>query len=179
MNDEVVPVTAEWALWGKQPVGREDELLGHSDGAITRAAFSGLIQRYFVGPRGDLPQVTVGGFGQDSDASYVGIGIHSRAKPERYDAVGREVILTSIYCLPFSQLAAGPVSYQTMYERFREFRLPIADRSPIQTELAEAQPGAPANELAVRVAALLLTGRAVCISGTEDVPLERTAAVSR
>lgn len=172
MSDAMVPITAEWALWGKQPDGTGYNLLESSDGTIAPAAFTEIIVQHFPAPLDDLPQVTVSGFTHGT-TRYVGIAVHDHSASAPPDAAGRPVVFTSCYCVPFSQLTAGAVSYQAMYERFLGFPLPITSRSPIRTELRGAEPASPpANQLALRVAALLLIDKRVCVSGASDVPLD-------
>ena len=62
MDDAKVPVTAEWALWGKEPSDLEYRLLRTGEGAIGHREFEENITRYSPGALHDLPQVTVNGF---------------------------------------------------------------------------------------------------------------------
>jgi hypothetical protein len=176
MRETAVPVTAEWALWGKESHDFEYRLLAWSDGAVSRDNFQEAITRYSPGTLEDLPQATFSWF-SDRDRSsyhrpnYLGLTIHDRPEPGQRDAIGRPVVRTRYYCVPFDQLATGAVSYQAMYEGLGSIELPIESRAPIRAELAVAWPVPPADSPAIRAAALLLTGRPVCILGAEQVRL--------
>jgi hypothetical protein len=144
--------------------------LSCSDGAISPHDFEAVIERYLIlGVLDDLPQVSIAGFSSQDKRPYLAIAIHTGFTYP--DFAGRGIMLTSCYFVPFSQLAAGTVSYRAMYERFRDIQLPEADRSPIQTELFTEHPVPSDETMAVRVAALLLTGRRVRIAGANSVPL--------
>ena len=61
-----------------------------------------------------------------------------------------------------------------MYQEFSKFTLTRQGRIPIKTNLGDASLGNPSGEQAMRVAALLLTGKPVCIVGADQtVLLER------
>src|ERR1700722_11032539 len=171
MEGEAVPVVAEWALWGaRYGDGPGYRLLEFSEGAIPRDVFVEVILRRFLTDAVDQPQVIIGGFSPGANGRYLGIAINDRDE-RAPDSAGRPAMLTSFYCVPFDQLAAGSVSYQAMYERFRDSPLPVAGQRPLQTSLAGAPQGLRPPRLALQAAAELLTGRPVCILGAEHVPL--------
>ena len=166
-RSRVVPVTAEWALWGKRPEGQYD-LVECSAGSLSRGVFATLLTRH---PHGMINEVTVSCLPgvPGIEESYVAIAIHDRAHLVG-SAVSRHVMLARYFCVPFAQLAAGTVTYQAMYEGFGEIRLPTNLRDPIRTELAGDPPEeATPDEFSMRTAALLLTLRPVCILGAEKV----------
>jgi hypothetical protein len=170
MDDAKVPVTAEWALWGKEPSDLEYRLLRTSEGAIGHREFEENITRYSPGALHDLPQVTVNGFSDRGHRTYLGLAVHSQPDHDCYDASGREFVTTSYYCVPFEELAAGVISYQVMYESFQGVRLQTIAQKPYRTKLAAARPSL-SSELAIRVAARLLTGRPVCVLGADKADL--------
>ena len=57
-----VPVTAEWALWGKDATDTEYRLLTCSDGTVSRETFVEQITSFSPGSAKTWPQVTVSGF---------------------------------------------------------------------------------------------------------------------
>ena len=85
---------------------------------------------------------------------------------------GREIMQISYFCVPFRELATGTVSYADLYEGLRGRQLPRERRALI---LAAARPAAAPDGrgmLATRAAALLLTGKPVCIVGAGRVPAD-------
>ena len=177
-NAANIPVAAEWALWGKQSIDRGYHLLGHSNGSLGANTFNEVLTRYSPGTLEKLPQVTVSWLSHREERNYLGIAIHDLAAEGQYDADGREIVFTRYYCAPYEDLAAGSISYHAMYAKFSNFGLPIPDQAPIKTELTVPRPAIPHDIQATRVAALLLTGRRVCIVGADRVDfLERLTFV--
>lgn len=173
-----IPVAAEWALWGKQSIDRGYHLLGHSNGSLGASTFNEVLTRYSPGTLERLPQVTVSWLSHREERNYLGIAIHDRAAEGQYDADGREIVFTRYYCVPYEDLAVGSISYHAMYAKFNNFALPIPDRTLIKTEIAAPRPTIPHYRQATKVAALLLTGRPVCIVGADGVGfLERLTFV--
>jgi hypothetical protein len=110
MDDATVPVTAEWALWGRHTLAANNQLLACSDGAIGSAEFAELIQRYLLpGTIRDLPQLTFAGLRDRDRRTYLAIAIHRGGDR---DSSGRDIARTSCFLVPFSELTAGrnPVS---------------------------------------------------------------------
>jgi Caspase domain/Nuclease-related domain len=167
-----VPVTAEWALQGKTPGGRGYQLLGYSEGVIDPKNFEEAQIRYSPGTLKDLPQVTVSWL-DPSGRCYVAIAIHDYGEEHMFDADGRDIVFTSYFCIPYDDAAEYVISYQAMYDTFREIPLLSATgRSPFSVELALlARPSHIEIEQASRVAALLLTCRPVCIVGADRVSI--------
>jgi hypothetical protein len=168
-----VPVGTEWALWGKDARDAEYRLLACSDGPVSAATFIEQITCFSPGSAETWPQVTVSGFLLDGAADYVALAIHDTSEG-RHDAVGRGIVYTRYFCVPYPELAAGRVSYGDMYKAFadfwpdgrdrsaKRFVLSCADRLPSSTALPGVQ-----RLLAMRVASLLLTGRGVCVLGAD------------
>jgi hypothetical protein len=169
----MVEVTAEWALRGKTGSDRGYRLLGYSDGIIGPRNFEEVLTRFSPGTLEDLPQVTVSFLRSDlQDRHYLAIAIHQLADEGQYDADGRRIVLTRYFCVPFSELAAGAVSYTTLHETFQAVALPAKSRAPMRLALPPRRAlFAPDDELAARTAALLLTGNPVCILDADRVSL--------
>lgn len=81
-------------------------------------------------------------------------------------------MLPRLFCVPFSKLAVGSISYFTMYEQFQEFLVPERSRDPVVTQLPVTSADAPADCLAMRVAAMLLTTKPVCILGADRLDVD-------
>jgi hypothetical protein len=176
-------LSAEWAQWGKNPEDDGFRLLCSSGGAITPDNFNQVITRYSPGTldSGFLPQATFAWLpGDELGTDYVALAIHSRrAISDESAGMGdaaapgaplvrrnRQFVLTSYYCVPFADLAAGRVSYPALYETFRLVPLPVPEGKPATAWLAAAPgPGLQVTDQAMKVAALLLTDRPVCILG--------------
>ena len=174
VTGSLVPVTAEWALHGKMPDDRRYRLLDWSDAVLGRQNFEEALSRYSPGTLDKLPQAMLSFLPtQQPDLHYVAVAIHSWPEDEKHDAYGREIEFTSFFCVPYSQLSASAASYQAMYEAFRPIRLPTPSRVPIQATLTVTPPRMPpSGDLALRVAALLLTGRPVCVLDADQISLE-------
>ena len=168
-----VPVTAEWALWGKESYDTEYHLLECSDGDVGSGVFTEAITRYSPGTLERLPQVTVNWLRLHNQRDYVAMAIHDSGHG-LHDAGGRKIVFTSYFCLPYRQLAAGAVSYEAMYAKFARFRLKAGQRSVIETTLPEfsGPRHSPSRTLAMRVAGLLLTSRPVCILHADRTGLD-------
>lgn len=162
---------AEWALWGKTVSDRGYRLLDCSDGSVSADSFTEVITRYSPGTLDKLPQVTISWFSDQGEGIYLAVAIHYRAENGSVDADGREIMFTRYFCVPYGDLAAGAVGYQAMYEEFSKFTLTGQGRIPIKTKLATPSLGNPPGGQAMQVAALLLTGRPVCIVGADQTDL--------
>ena len=166
-----ISVIAEWALWGKAVSDRGYRLLDCSDGSVSADSFTEVITRYSPGTLDNLPQVTISWFSDPGERIYLAVAIHNRAENGSVDADGREIVFTRYFCVPYEDLAAGAVGYQAMYEEFSKFTLTGQGRIPIKTKLATPSLGNPSGGQAMRVAALLLTGKPVCIVGADQTDL--------
>ena len=163
MHAQTVPITAEWALWGKERSDAGYRVLACSDGTIGIENFDEVLTRYSPGTLEFLPQVTISWVADKENRHYVAIAIHDRADRALYDVSGRAVVMTSYFCVPYNELAAGAVSYYAMYDHFRAATLPVAHRARIQAALPVAGAAGRPDGFAMRAAALLLTGKPVCI----------------
>lgn len=175
MSNETVQVTAEWALWGKEPHDVEYRLLRCSNGSFSASNFEELITRYSPGTLDSLPQVAIA-WGASDHEKYLAITIHRAAGPGLHDASGRKVVLTYCFCVPFHELAAGPVSYQAMYEVFRREQLSAAGHGGIKVDLPVMNVPDPGRRMPMLAASLLLTNMPVCILGADRVDLETRLA---
>jgi F-box protein 11 len=170
MTAWTVPVKAEWALWGKAPEEVPFRLLRYSNGTVSPDNLGEVLARFSPGTPVIAPQVTVGWLSGQGQRNYVAIAIHGTPERGTHDS-GPEMEFVSYFCVPYEQMAAGTVCYQAMYEGFREIRVPADDGAPVAAELAAWRPPATADALAMRVAALLLTGEPICVYGAEQVPV--------
>ncbi|MFC4586683.1 hypothetical protein [Sphaerisporangium corydalis] len=166
----IVRITAEWALWGKRPGTRDgDGVLSCSQGWLGPVDFGEIMTRYAPGTPAELPQVTVSWVGGGPDAR---LGLAVQEGSDGRDGLGRDIVLTRYFCAPFARLAAGPVSYGTLYESIAGCVLPV--EGPLVLDVPPLDPAAlaaAADETAVGAAALLLDGKRVCVVGGENVPL--------
>ena len=175
MSNETVQVTAEWALWGKEPRDVEYRLLRCSDGTLGPGNFEEVITRYSPGTLDVLPQVGVAWLGNNRQ-NYLAMTIHRAPGPGLYDASGRKVALTYCFCVPFDELAAGPVSYQAMYKAFWQEHLPAPAEGGIKVDLPVMRAPDPGRKLPMVVAGKLLTNMPVCILGADRVDLDTRLA---
>jgi hypothetical protein len=165
-----VRVTAEWAVWGKRPQGGTSSILTCSDGPLGPEAFTAILTRYSPGTPDELPQVTISWAGSAENAHIV-MAIQNWS--DEPDKAGRRSSVTRLFCVPYRQLARGPVSYDAMYEAFKHITLPV--EGTLSVELDGMRPGkiaARLSEQAMTTAALLLTGNPVCIVQPDELPLE-------
>jgi len=177
-------VTAEWALWGKQANETAYRVLRCSDGVFTSDDFREVITRYASGVKERLPQYTVCWIpGAQGHPAYLGVAVHELADPDparsggRSRIVGgREVEYVRLFCVPYAELAELGVSYPDLAGSVMEQQLPAGETAPIRVAVqAAAGPhhiAAKFRDLAVNVAALLLTTRPVCVLGAERTTAE-------
>ena len=177
-----MPVTVEWAVWGKEARDTEYRLLACSDGTVGTETFVDQITSFSPGSAETWPQVTVSGFLLPPAVDYVALAIHGTAAGQ-HDAVGREIVYTRYFCAQYPELAAGRVGYQDMYDAFEGFWPARHDRSVRRLVLPRSgRPHKPAplagtrRLLAIRVAALLLTDRGICILGADSAGTDERLA---
>ena len=182
MTSRTIPVIAQWALEGKQPDGEDYRILACSTGDLTRANFADALSRFQLGELSDLPQVSVSyaRHGTEPGLSYVALAIHWYAtEGQRYangvsqrDNQGRPTAYTSYFCLPYRRLAEAAIGYLAMYEALSAVTLTVADGPPREVPIAIPTSRTPAaDDFAVRVAPLLLTGQPVCVLGAEGTSM--------
>jgi hypothetical protein len=173
MTAGTVPVTAEWAIWGATGPGDQPRLLAGSGTTIGADDLGGLRMPRCPASVPGSPEVAIGGLtGQQGD--YLGIILHDAPTADAYGLAGEHGTLWTCFSVPYREVAEGPVSYQALSAGFRAVPLQL-DASPrIEVRLNASLPGTPADDLLMRVAALLLTRRPVCVLGAGDLaPDER------
>jgi hypothetical protein len=175
MTGVVTVVDVQWALYGKDAGASGDRVLACSTGDLAMPNFADAISRFQLGALHQLPQVSVS-YAQPvkSGSGYLALAIHKPADQGQValDEDGRPVTYTHYFCLPYGPLAAGGVTYQAMHEGLRDVRLPAANGATLRVGI----PGRPwhspvIDPLVLRVAALLLTGRSVCVLRAQHVPV--------
>jgi len=169
----IVRLDAQWALHGKRR-GREGyRVLASSTGDLSPRNFEEAIGRFQLGTLDTLPQVSVSYLTPASGpgGSYVGLASHEFAADGRrdtHDENGARITYTSYFCVPYAPLAEAAISYQDLHEALRAIRMPTANGPPVPLAIAVPAWRTPAvDPLAMRVAALLLTGQRVCVLGAE------------
>jgi hypothetical protein len=175
MTGAVTVVDVQWALYGKDAGASGDRVLTCSTGDLAMVNFADAISRFQLGALHRLPQVSVS-YAQPvkPGSGYLALAIHKPADEglAALDEDGRPVTYTNYFCLPYGPLAAGGVTYQAVHEAVRDLRLPAANGATLRVTIA-ARPWPPPviDPLALRVAALLLTGRSVCVLRAQHVPV--------
>jgi hypothetical protein len=182
MTNRMIPVLAQWALEGKQPDGEDYRILACSTGDLNRRHFADALGRFQLGELNTLPQVSVSyaRLATPPSSSYVALAIHWYATEDQShadgvsqrDNQGRPTAYTSYFCLPYQRLADASIGYRAMHEALHPVTLSVADGPPIEVPIAMPKSRTPAaDDLAVRVAPLLLTGRPVCVLGAEGTSM--------
>ena len=182
MSDAKIVVEAQWALYGKATGASGDRVLACSAGDLAVANFADAISRFQLGALPELPQVSVS-YAQPvkSGRSFLALAIHKAAGQGQLalDDAGRPVTYTNYFCLPYGPLAASGVTYQAIHEALRDLRLPAAPGATLRVTIAVPPWQPPViDPLALRVAALLLTGRSVCVLRAQHVPVASGSASS-
>ncbi len=165
-----VRVTAEWALWGKRPGTRDgDEILACSQGLFSRDDFGEIMSRYALGTLADLPQVTFSWVGGGLSAH---LGMAVQEWSDQRDGLGRDIAVTRYCCVPYAQIAKGPVSYAELHRALGGRVLPVDGPLTVDVPPLDLESAAGAvDETVIGAAALLLTGAPVCVLNGENVPL--------
>ncbi|MFG2073799.1 hypothetical protein [Nonomuraea maritima] len=165
--------TAHWAVLGKTPQSLDDyDVIGHSTGALSKAEFSDWLKSFTSGtvePEA-LPRVAASHFSRRGE---LWLGLSLQTKPESQDGFHRPYTMTWHVCLRWEQVSATPVSYRALYEAL--LRKDFSGESPFRLSLRDYDPSrlsGVANATARRAAALLLTGRPVCVVRAE-LPMEQ------
>jgi hypothetical protein len=176
MTGVVTVVDAQWALYGKAIGPAEDRVLACSTGDLAMVNFEDAITRFQLGTLHSLPQVSVS-YAQTAkpNRNYLALAIHKPADRGQaaLDEDGRPVTYTNYFCLPYAPLADAGITYLAMHDAVRSLRLPTADGPPLRVSVTgQSLPPPAVDLLAMRVAALLLTGRSVCVLQAQHVPLD-------
>ncbi|MGW0059070.1 hypothetical protein ACWDTT_03955 [Streptosporangium sandarakinum] len=162
----------EWALEGKRPGAHNDyELLSWSDGRLGPEVFEEIRNRFATGLSADLPQLTVAVAAtreRERVSRHVVLAIQEWSGHR--DATNRKIAYTRWFYVPYEELAAHRVSYEALYRALA--RLPVTPSAPPVVRVPESDsavldPGPDAR----CAAALLLTGRPVCVVGADGVPM--------
>jgi len=176
MTGVVTVVDAQWALYGKAIGPAEDRVLACSTGDLAMVNFKDAITRFQLGTLHSLPQVSVS-YAQTAEPNrnYLALAIHKPADRGQValDEDGRPVTYTNYFCLPYAPLADAGITYLAMHDAVCSLRLPTADGPPLRVSVTgQSLPPPAVDLLAMRVAALLLTGRSVCVLQAQHVPLD-------
>ncbi|SNR23218.1 hypothetical protein [Actinomadura mexicana] len=166
MSTAMVPVTPEWALWGKDPQERDFRLLRCSDIRLGAHDFSEIISRYSPGTHTDLPQVAIS-WTRLGEEIYLGFAIQEWSNED--DRLGRGIAVTRYFGIPYYRLER-PISYVDLYEALAD--RDATDGAPIS--VPELDPHQIADRVgleALGAAALLLTRSPVQLEGAEGVPM--------
>jgi hypothetical protein len=184
-------IAAEWALWGKEAHETGYHVLRCSRGALREKDFSEAVTRYSPGEIEGLPHYTVSWIpGANREPEYIALGVHELASADprqaggrsRVDAVGREIVFVRLFCLRYADLAERAVTYGGQALGYQDLIQAVAGIQPPAgaTELARVTlPAEPSpiikrgdiRKQAEQVAAVLLTGRQVCVLGAYDIPV--------
>ncbi len=162
----------EWALEGKRPGGHDDyELLSWSDGRLGPEVFEEIRSRYATGVSADLPQVTIAVAAtkeREQVSRHIVLAIQEWSGHR--DVTNRKIAYTRWFYVPYEELAAHRVSYEALYLALAG--LPATPSPPLAVPVPEFDPTAldPGPD-ARCAAALLLTGRPVCVVGADGVPV--------
>ncbi|GAB2445253.1 hypothetical protein GCM10027187_07840 [Streptosporangium sandarakinum] len=162
----------EWALEGKRPGAHNDyELLSWSDGRLGPEVFEEIRNRFATGLSADLPQLTVAVAAtreRERVSRHVVLAIQEWSGHR--DATNRKIAYTRWFYVPYEELAAHRVSYEALYHALA--RLPVTPSAPPVVRVPDSDPAAldPGPD-ARCAAALLLTGRPVCVVGADGVPM--------
>jgi hypothetical protein len=173
-----IPVSAQWALKGKHADGQDYRILACSTGDLNQENFEDALSRFQPGELADLQvSLSYARLGTEQGVSYLALAIHWQVAEgqcladgvSQYDKQGRPIAYTSYFCLPYKRLADEAIGYPAMYDALRSVKLTAADGPPRNVSIAMPTSRTPTvNDLAVRVAPLLLTGRPVCVLGAES-----------
>jgi hypothetical protein len=168
-------VTVDWALWGKAKGDSEYHVLRSSDGIFSKDHFEKSFDRYAPGTLDKVPQVTMSWFYDDNQQQFFTvIAIYEQSQKNAHDSRGRDFVLSRCYCAPYDQLAKGRVSYWNMYAEFTKIPIPDNRHDVFTPPLPGPGTDGTSSPLARLTAAMLLTGRPVCILDADDVDyLER------
>ena len=172
---EAAVLTVQWALHGMPGDRMGSRILASSVGDIRREHFAEAIERFSPGVLRQLPQVMVSylpSVDPKGRMDYLALAIFDEALAVR-DAGQPRSVRIRYFAIPYPEMAQRAVSYRAFYEAVRPIALPSADSPPLQARArAVTQPAPSTGGLASQVAALLLTGRPVCILGGQAISLE-------
>lgn len=184
MTDKTISVRAQWALHGKVLDDEGYRVIACSNGDLSKANFTDALGRFALGALETLPQVSVSYLQPATRASgsgYLALAIHWSAGNGRrhadgvghVDNQGRPTTFTNYFCAPYTSLAPFRISYLDMYKAFSAVTLPVKDGPPREVPITPPAHRVPAvDDLALRVAPLLLTGAPVCVLDANETSLD-------
>jgi len=116
------------------------------------------------------------------DGNYLALARHDYIESGRVgsaDKLGRPVAFTEYFCLPYQPLADASAGYCDLYAALRQRRLAARSGPPLLVSMTASSLLASAvDPVTARTAALLLTGRPVCVLGAQDIDVaERLAFI--
>jgi hypothetical protein len=171
MTVKAISVPVEWALHGKTPeTGSEGyRVLACSDGDLGRRNFEDVHARFTPGTPHTLPQVSLSYLVRTDhpDGNYLTLAIHEEAAGGMVDHVGREIMFTRYFCVPYHKLRNEAITYTTMHTAFHAIELPEYGNRPLTVELPVIPAHVPSADDLVRQAASLLLSAPVCVLGAE------------
>jgi hypothetical protein len=177
-------VRAQWALHGKVLDDEGYQVIACSNGDLSRANFADALGRFTPGQLASLPQASVSYLqpaARSPGGGYLALAIHWFAGGgQRYadgvgqvDNQGRVTTFTSYFCAPYASLAPHGTTYLDMYRAFSAVTLPVRDGPPKEVSVAQGTAQIPSiDDLAMRVAPLLLTGAPVCVLGADETGVD-------
>jgi hypothetical protein len=172
-------ISAGWALWGKHPGSDSDySVLSSSTEPLSPPEFASVLAHFAPGTPpaepnlpSSLPWVIISRVGIE-ERPYLGMAIQESTS--EVDSTGRPITQTSYFCVPYAELADGPVSYASLYQELSKVQLPQASHDLIQLDVAGLEPAALADDIigefgepSVTAAAALLLCGPVSIVGSE------------
>jgi hypothetical protein len=173
-----VKVDTQWALYGESADREGSHVLACSVGALSSGNFTEVIGRFRTGTPEALPQVTVSYVSAGRpDGNYLALAIQDYGRPGSgrvgsAGALGRPADFTQYFCLPYQPLADAGAGYCDLYAALQSQCLPASSGPPLPVSVTASSLLAPAVSLmTTRTAALLLTGRPVCVLGAQHVGL--------
>jgi hypothetical protein len=184
VTDRTISVRAQWALHGKALDDEGYRVIACSNADLSKANFTEVLSRFALGALDKLPQVSVSYLQPATRVSgngYLALAIHwSAGSGKRYaegvdrvDNHGRPTTFTSYFAAPYTSLAPYGINYLDMYKAFGAVTLPVKDGPPREVPITPPTRRVPAvDDLAVRVAPLLLTGTPVCVLDADETSLD-------
>jgi hypothetical protein len=177
-----VTLSVQWALHGKTPGDTQaSRVLSWSTGDISKENFADAIGRFSTGTLEVLPQVTINWMvlkyraepGQPARAPVTYLALAINEETDERDATRQKITLTRYFAMPYAEMSARAISYRAIYDAVWSFAVPPAAGPALLLPVQATPPSAPsAGDLAARVAALLLTGKPVCVLGGRTLPVE-------
>jgi hypothetical protein len=184
VTGRTISVRTQWALHGKVLDDEGYQVIACSNGDLSRANFADALGRFTPGQLASLPQASVS-YLQPATRSpgggYLALAIHWFAGGgQRHadgvgqvDNQGRVTTFTSYFCAPYASLAPRGTTYLDMYRAFGAVTLPVRDGAPKEVTIAQGTQQIPSiDDLAMRVAPLLLTGAPVCVLGADETSVD-------